>query len=290
MADSAPPSPLYSPVSVDADADADADAAYIIRHLSSADIPAVRQLHRTLVPHPLPPAFFHQLLVHPTRLCLVAVPTTSSSNSAAPAPAPAPVAFISAALHTPTNDLALSKPPSHPATQTAPAPAPALEAHILTLGVAPTHRRHRLATRLVRAAVRALRAQAALSALVPHAHAYAYARAAGAGAGAGAGGSYFALGAGSDEGGGEGGDGGERAGKAGMLVIAHLAAFDAEGEGEGEGEGESEGADADADADAGARAFWARLGLVERRDAKVGVAPRVGGFRAGVRVEGRVWA
>ncbi|THH19964.1 hypothetical protein EW146_g1324 [Bondarzewia mesenterica] len=135
---SSPSSPLYSPVSLDGD--------FTIRHLSSADIPRVRELHSALFPLPLPTSFFQQLLVHDTRLCLVAVPTTSNI----------PVAFISAALHVTTNDLTISGAKSAP-----------LEIHILTLGVAPEYRRQHLATRLLNSAIRTLRAQASLSTHLP---------------------------------------------------------------------------------------------------------------------------
>ncbi|KAA1472972.1 hypothetical protein DENSPDRAFT_839380 [Dentipellis sp. KUC8613] len=129
---SAPASPL-SPSAAD---------AYTIRPLTAADIPAVRELHTTLLhlPRPLPLTFFHQTLFHPSRICLIAVPSPSPSSSPT-AQNQEPLAFITAALQRPTTDLAR---------------APAPELHILTLGVRPALRRRGLATRLVRAAAAAL--------------------------------------------------------------------------------------------------------------------------------------
>ncbi|KAI0314143.1 hypothetical protein OF83DRAFT_470993 [Amylostereum chailletii] len=141
---------------------------FLIRSLTSADIPAVRALHASTLPNlsPLPSSFFTQLITHPTRICLLAFPFASPTVSPAPAPiasptvspAPAPIAFISASLQIPTSDLSPTR-----------APADA-QITVLTLGVAPAYRRQHLATRLVHGAIQALRSQARSAPQVPTGH------------------------------------------------------------------------------------------------------------------------
>ncbi|KAF8170261.1 acyl-CoA N-acyltransferase [Mycena galopus ATCC 62051] len=93
--------------------------------IRSHEIPAVMRLHAALLPISYPRSFFLHLLLQPTRLCLVA---RNDSD---------PVAFISAAMH------------------------PGQRLEILTLGVLPPFQQHRLATRLVHAAIEALASKAA---------------------------------------------------------------------------------------------------------------------------------
>ncbi|KAJ7350307.1 acyl-CoA N-acyltransferase [Mycena albidolilacea] len=93
----------------------------------SHEISAVMQLHAALLPISYPRSFFLQLLLQPTRLCLVA---RSGSDGDL-------VAFISAAMH------------------------PGQRLEILTLGVLPLFQQHRLATRLVYAVIDALTSKAA---------------------------------------------------------------------------------------------------------------------------------
>ncbi|KAJ7497075.1 acyl-CoA N-acyltransferase [Mycena latifolia] len=94
---------------------------FSLRPIRSHDIPALIHLHTTLLPLPYSHSFFLQLLLQPTRVCLVAHDRSQSD----------PVAFISAAA----------------------AIHPEQRIQILTLGVLPTFRQHRLATRLVYAAI-----------------------------------------------------------------------------------------------------------------------------------------
>lgn len=84
-----------------------------------------------LLPISYPRSFFLQLLLQPTRLCLVA---RSGSDGDL-------VAFISAAMH------------------------PGQRLEILTLGVLPLFQQHRLATRLVYAVIDALTSKAATAAV-----------------------------------------------------------------------------------------------------------------------------
>ncbi|KAH9962059.1 hypothetical protein BGW80DRAFT_1463596 [Lactifluus volemus] len=120
---------------------------FVIRPLTSADIQSVRALHTELAPSfpALRPTFFHQLLTHPTHICLVATPPSSEK----------PVACIAAAFHVLTSDLT-----SH-------APPPPLEVRVLALGVLPTFRRRGLAMRLLRTAATSLRVLAASAPQVP---------------------------------------------------------------------------------------------------------------------------
>jgi ribosomal protein S18 acetylase RimI-like enzyme len=95
-----------------------------IRSLRMHDIDDICNLHSSILPLHYPPAYFRQCLFHPhKRLCLVA--ETSNTRSI--------VAFITASLPEPQS--------------------PVHEFHILTLGVAPSHRRLGLGTRLFHAAL-----------------------------------------------------------------------------------------------------------------------------------------
>lgn len=79
-----------------------------------------------------------------------------------------PVAFISAALHVPTNDLSISLQPSTTTLKSRrSASENAVEMHVLTIGVSPAFRRQHLATRLLKAAVRAIQTQARVAAHMP---------------------------------------------------------------------------------------------------------------------------
>ncbi|KAJ7690640.1 acyl-CoA N-acyltransferase [Mycena rosella] len=98
---------------------------FALRPMHSHDIPAVLELHAILLPVSYSPSFFLHLLIQPTRICLIAAHEHSNRDSR-------PVAFISAVVH------------------------PEQRIEILTLGVLPTFRQHRLATRLVYAAIDAL--------------------------------------------------------------------------------------------------------------------------------------
>jgi len=133
MSSSPPDSPLASPTLLH-----DSDD-YIIRALTSTDIPAARALLAKLQPNssPQPPIFFTQLITHPSRTCLLAFPSPSA-KSALPGPAPPPVALIATALSVPPGDL--PRGPTQPALT------------VLALGVLPAHRHRHLATRLVSAA------------------------------------------------------------------------------------------------------------------------------------------
>ena len=117
----------------------------------------------------LPNIFYHQLLVHPTRLCLVAVPFSSSPSLHHTVEKHGePVAFISAALHVPTNDLSISLQPSTTTLKSRrSASESSVEMHVLTIGVSPVFRRQHLATRLLKAAVRAIQSQARVAAHMP---------------------------------------------------------------------------------------------------------------------------
>ncbi|KAJ7039200.1 acyl-CoA N-acyltransferase [Mycena alexandri] len=96
----------------------------------SHEIAAVMQLHATLLEVRYPPSFFLHLLHQPSRRCLVARNDDE------------PVAFISAALH------------------------PGNRIEILTLGVLPSFRQRRLATRLVQDIVESLAGAKAAAATV----------------------------------------------------------------------------------------------------------------------------
>lgn len=159
----------------------------LIRHLSSKDIPRIREMHvRTVLmfdpfdrtnDHPqnsilglnLPNSFYQQLLFHPTRLCLVAVPFSSSPSLHHTVENHGePVAFISAALHNPTNDLSISLRSSTTTLKSRrSASEDAVEMHVLTIGVSPAFRRQHLATRLLKEAVRAIQTQARVAAQTP---------------------------------------------------------------------------------------------------------------------------
>ncbi|KAJ3526718.1 hypothetical protein NMY22_g10059 [Coprinellus aureogranulatus] len=99
-----------------------------IRPLRAHDLPAVKELHRALLPVQYPPQFFLQLLIVPERLCLIA---TDDGKL---------VGFVSAALHVPG--------PCNGQLGTTTTIGPRLE--LLTLGVAPTYQNAGLATLLVK--------------------------------------------------------------------------------------------------------------------------------------------
>ncbi|KXN90152.1 Histone acetyltransferase MCC1 [Leucoagaricus sp. SymC.cos] len=110
----------------------------IIRPLKASDVDDIRSLHSLVLPVQYPPAFFTQLLVFPSRACLIAV-CRSQPNS--------PIAFISAALHA-------SSPqgiPNFSATKALDSPPPRIE--VLTLGVLPAFQNRGLARRLIEAVV-----------------------------------------------------------------------------------------------------------------------------------------
>ncbi|KAI0258211.1 acyl-CoA N-acyltransferase [Gloeopeniophorella convolvens] len=126
------------------------DDQFIIRPLTSADIQNIRALHAELAPSSptLNPTFFHQLLTHPTRLCLIATLPSSSK----------PVACIAVALHVRTSDLS-----------SASAQLPPVEVHVLALGVRPEFRRQGIARRLLHDAATSLRALAVNAPHIPSA-------------------------------------------------------------------------------------------------------------------------
>lgn len=125
-----------------------------IRALTASDVHTIRSLHVSLsvrfgpllttlcqsstLPVHYPPAFFTQLLVLPSRACLIAV-RRSKPNI--------PIAFISAALHK-------SSVPSLPVPKALDSPRPRIE--ILTLGVLPAYQHMGIARRLVAAVVEKL--------------------------------------------------------------------------------------------------------------------------------------
>lgn len=117
----------------------------------------------------LPSSFYQQLLLHPTRLCLVAVPFSSSPSLHHTVENHGePVAFITTALHVPTNDLSLSLRSTTTSLKSRrSASENAVEMHVLTIGVSPAFRRQHLATRLLKEAVRAIQTQARVAAQMP---------------------------------------------------------------------------------------------------------------------------
>lgn len=97
-----------------------------------------RVIQSMILPVQYPPAFFTQLLLLPSRACLIAVRRSQPKS---------PIAFISAALHK-SSALAL---PTLSASKALDSPRPRIE--ILTLGVLPAYQNMGLARRLIRAVV-----------------------------------------------------------------------------------------------------------------------------------------
>jgi ribosomal protein S18 acetylase RimI-like enzyme len=108
-----------------------------VRVLSSSDIKQICDLHASLLAVSYPPQFFRQLILNPTRLCLVAHPAGDPHTL---------LGFVSASIHATTSDLARSAPRDA-----------GLSVHILTLGVLPACQGNGLARRLVHGVVRKLR-------------------------------------------------------------------------------------------------------------------------------------
>ncbi|KAJ7128928.1 acyl-CoA N-acyltransferase [Mycena crocata] len=97
-----------------------AEDPFVLKPLSGDFVPAIISMHAALLPIAYPFSFFLQLLLLPSRRCLVAYERDQGDT---------PVAFISAAVH-----------PEH-------------RIEILTLGVLPMFRQRGLATRLVYAVI-----------------------------------------------------------------------------------------------------------------------------------------
>ncbi|KAF5351924.1 hypothetical protein D9756_007451 [Leucocoprinus leucothites] len=115
-----------------------AQSEILIRPLRASDVPNIRSLHSLVLPIQYPPAFFTQLLVLPSRACLIAVRRGQPDS---------PIAFISAALHK-TSAQGL---PNFSASKALDSPRPRIE--LLTLGVLPAFQNKGLARRLIRAVV-----------------------------------------------------------------------------------------------------------------------------------------
>jgi len=154
-----------------------------IRSITSADIPKIRELHvsysisippfphsllpqASLLPVTYPLSFYLQLLLHPSRICLLAYPHHSPTT---------PIAFISASITPPTapSPRPRSRRPSVSATYTKPVAGTGSDpcttvssfevvsdeprVHITTLGVLPQYQREGLARKLVSEVVKKLR-------------------------------------------------------------------------------------------------------------------------------------
>jgi ribosomal protein S18 acetylase RimI-like enzyme len=124
----------------------------LVRQLTAADVPKVRELHVSfdlcysccfcflthskalILPVKYPSSFFHQLLIFPSRICLVAFCTSN------------PVAFISASMRWTTSQSNVFR-----ASESV-SESPRLEQHhieILTLGVLPEYQQRGLARHLI---------------------------------------------------------------------------------------------------------------------------------------------
>jgi len=119
-----------------------------IRALNSKDIKKVYDLHASTLPIKYNHSFFRQLLFHPSRICLLAHPSSNPET---------PVAFISASITIPSLDL-----------HTHPKKSYQSDVQILTLGVLPEYRRNGIARQLVRTAVQSLQGSTRLrTSLIP---------------------------------------------------------------------------------------------------------------------------
>jgi len=122
-----------------------------VRTMRAADLPHVQRLHAQLLPFAYPTAFFVQLLVQPDRFCLVVLDDEDEDNGGA-----IPVAFITATLDRAASavPISLSKSSLHDDTEDDIQNVPLIS--ILTLGVAPSHRRRGLARALIHDVTRKL--------------------------------------------------------------------------------------------------------------------------------------
>ncbi|KAJ3571004.1 hypothetical protein NP233_g4044 [Leucocoprinus birnbaumii] len=111
---------------------------FLIRPLRATDVHNVHSLHSLVLPVRYPATFFTQLLVLPSRACLIAVRRSQPDN---------PIAFISAALH----KACAHGLPSFSASKALDSPRPRIE--LLTLGVLPAFQNNGLARRLIHAVV-----------------------------------------------------------------------------------------------------------------------------------------
>jgi len=119
-----------------------------IRALNSRDIKKVSDLHADTLPITYSHSFFRKLLFHPSRICLLAYPSSNPKT---------PVAFITASITIPSHDL-----------RTDPKKSYQSDVQILTLGVLPEYRRNGIARQLVRAAVQSLQGSTRLKeSLIP---------------------------------------------------------------------------------------------------------------------------
>lgn len=147
----------------------------IVRPLTSADVSKVRELHVSLLPDAnnsahetdiwqaavlpvnYPLSFFLQLLVIPTRICLIAYHRSQPTT---------PIGFLSAAIQQPLsiyNHTSLKSPPASPLFPSSPRsrPFPGFDPtkprlEILTLGVLPLYQNHGIARQLIDCAVQTL--------------------------------------------------------------------------------------------------------------------------------------
>ncbi|TFK74608.1 acyl-CoA N-acyltransferase [Pluteus cervinus] len=126
----------------------------VIRPMTSADVPRIRELHAAVLPLSYPSAFFLQLLLLPRRICLVAHHRSNPQS---------PIGFVSAALQEP-----LSARNTHQKSSTSPRLAGSQLKHIpgceptelrielLTLGVLPPYQQSGLGRRLVQRVIEVL--------------------------------------------------------------------------------------------------------------------------------------
>ncbi|KAF8637958.1 hypothetical protein AX16_010591 [Volvariella volvacea WC 439] len=137
-------------------------ADIVIRPMTSADVPRVRELHSTILPVAYPSSFFLQMLFLPGRICLVAHHRSNPNN---------PVGFVSASIQEPL--CVYGAPRVNVPREVSPAPASALPGpqfkyvpgcdpqesriEILTLGVLPPYQHNGLARHLVHRVIQTLR-------------------------------------------------------------------------------------------------------------------------------------
>ncbi|KDR75327.1 hypothetical protein GALMADRAFT_249366 [Galerina marginata CBS 339.88] len=133
----------------------------LVQPLTSRDLPNVRDLHSKVLPVSYPPSFFLQLLVIPTRTCLIAYKRGHPKQ---------PLGFISAAIQKPSVLKCLISGSSEdpPLVSSVPRDSdlskPCLE--ILTLGVLPSYQQRGLARLLVQRMVDNLGGLCAMNSLV----------------------------------------------------------------------------------------------------------------------------
>jgi len=129
----------------------------VVRSLTSADVTKVRELHAAVLPVNYPLSFFLQLLVIPTRFCLIAYHRSQPTT---------PIGFLSAAVQQPLsvhNHASLKSPPASPLFPSSPRsrPFPGFDPtkprlEILTLGILPLYQNRGIARHLIDCAIQTL--------------------------------------------------------------------------------------------------------------------------------------